>query len=141
LRACRIVSSHPEIDCIGITGMVYTESDVNSGRERQTMQPFLRHGLRRVRQWAEEEIRLAEREAEFFRESAEFRKGAGKWRVSQRTCSWPFRSSHAAMCDGSADPLGSQVRCHRRITPTGGQRLAADFRGFLAVANTRPDRR
>jgi hypothetical protein len=50
------------------TGSFHTQSDVDPGRKREEMQPFLRHHLRRVREWAEAEIRLAEQEAKYFQD-------------------------------------------------------------------------
>jgi hypothetical protein len=47
---------------------VWSQADVDPARRRQEMRPFLEHELRRVREWAEYEIRQEEREAAFFRE-------------------------------------------------------------------------
>src|SRR5262249_5271882 len=52
------------------SGKVWTESDADPARRRREMQPFLTHELRRVREWAEDEIRTAEEQSDFFREMA-----------------------------------------------------------------------
>ncbi len=52
-------------------GAVWSPADVDPIRRRQEMQPFLKHELRRVREWAEHELRHEEQEATFFREMDE----------------------------------------------------------------------
>jgi hypothetical protein len=48
-----------------------SEADVNPARKREEMRPFLMHELRRVREWAEYQIRHEDRFAEWFREMDE----------------------------------------------------------------------
>jgi hypothetical protein len=50
------------------SGGLWTRGEVNPDQKRQDMQPFLEHELRRVREWAEYQIRHEERNADFFRD-------------------------------------------------------------------------
>jgi hypothetical protein len=52
-------------------GKVWTQREINSTRKRDAMKPFLKHGLRRVREWAAHEIQEEEKEEKFFREMDE----------------------------------------------------------------------
>jgi hypothetical protein len=49
------------------SGANRTQAEIDPLRKRQEMQPFLGHEIRRVRQWAEHEIRETEQEARFLR--------------------------------------------------------------------------
>ncbi len=54
--------------CMGRSDRVFSEVDVDPTQKRTQMQPFLSHELRRVREWAEYEIKIEENEAKFFEE-------------------------------------------------------------------------
>jgi hypothetical protein len=53
------------------SGKSWQQEDINPARRREELRPFLEHELRRVREWAESEIRHDEREAAFFRDLSE----------------------------------------------------------------------
>ena len=52
----------------GNSGTFRSEAAVNPARRRKEMQPFLEHELRRVREWAEYQIRDEERFSVWFQE-------------------------------------------------------------------------
>jgi hypothetical protein len=54
--------------CMGRSDRAWSESDTDPVRKRSEMQPFLAHHLRRVREWAQYEIKLEESEANFLKE-------------------------------------------------------------------------
>jgi hypothetical protein len=54
--------------CMGRSDRAFSETEVDPARKRMQMQPFLSHELRRVREWAEYEIKVEENEASFLQE-------------------------------------------------------------------------
>jgi len=50
------------------SGSVQFQGEIDPAKKQQEMQPFLKHELRRVREWADYEIRLSEQNAKLFQE-------------------------------------------------------------------------